>query len=264
MTAWGVPSRTFTLLAALALASLTGCSTAVASALDEPEANRVMVALDRAHVAASKEPDAVTEGKFRVVVAADDAPRALGALRAEELPRSKPLTMADAAGKGSLVPSPATEQAQISAAMAGELERSLEGIEGVLSARVHLNTPVTDPLQGGPKEKASASVLIAYRGSPPIAEAAVQRLVAGGAPNMATADVAVVMIPRSVGVAEAEEASMARLGPFGVARASLRPIQLVFMALLALSAFLALGLVLMGARLARLRAALEESKVMAR
>ena len=57
--------------------------------------------------------------------------------------------MLDAVGKGSLVPSEAAEHAQLVAAIAGELERSLEGIDGVLTARVHLNVPAPSPLRDG-------------------------------------------------------------------------------------------------------------------
>ncbi len=230
---------------------VVGCSTPILSALDEPEANRVMLALDRAHVAASKEIDAIAEGKFRVLVPNADAPRALAALRSEELPRSRPASMLDSAGKGSLVPSPVAEHAQLAMGIAGELERSLETVDGVLSARVHLNLPSPDPLRDAPREKATASVLIAHRGTtPPLSEAAVQRLVAGGAPSLATPDVAVVMVPR--GPIAVEEGFMAKLGPFGVARASLRPIQVTLVTLLAVLACLAGALALIGSRLARL------------
>lgn len=230
---------------------VVGCSTPIVSALDEPEANRVMLALDRAHVAASKEIDAIAEGKFRVLVSNDDAPRALAALRSEELPRSRPASMLDSAGKGALVPSPVAEHAQLAMGIAGELERSLETVDGVLAARVHLNLPSPDPLRDAPREKATASVLIAHRGTtPPLSEVAVQRLVAGGAPSLATPDVAVVMVPR--GPIAVEEGSMAKLGPFGVARASLRPIQLTLVTLLAVLACLAGALALIGSRLVRL------------
>lgn len=254
--------RSFAAVLAAGLGALTvGCSTPIASSLDEPEANRVMLALDRAHVAATKEVDATSEGKFRVTVANDDAARALAALRAEELPRAKATAGSDG-NKGSLVPSPAAEHAQIAQAMASELERSLESVDGVLSARVHLNVPAPEvlTLREGPREKATASVLLAHRGTtPPLLENAVQRLVAGGVPGLAPADVAVVMVPRGPATqAGSDESGLARVGPFGVARSSLHAIQATFAAMLVLVAGLAGALVAMGARLARLRAAPEE------
>src|SRR5205823_3362001 len=99
------PSSASVLSAALAAFTLglMGCSTPIASGLEEPEANRVMLALDRAQVASSKETDATSEGRFRVIIAPDDAARALVALRAEELPRRKPASMSEATQKGGLV-----------------------------------------------------------------------------------------------------------------------------------------------------------------
>ena len=119
-----------------------------------------------------------------------------------------------------------------------------------------MSLPSPEPLREGIRERSTASVLIAHRGTtPPLAEAAVQRLVAGGAPGLAIADVAVVMVPRSALAAEtAEEAdrAMARLGPFGVARSSLRPIQITLAAMLVVLAGLAGALLVIGSRLSRL------------
>ncbi|HEX3345490.1 MAG TPA: hypothetical protein VHS09_12990, partial [Polyangiaceae bacterium] len=87
--------------------ALAGCSAPVAGALDDTEANRVMVALDRAGVDATKEPDPAADGKWKIEVPRDEVPRALGAMRDEELPRATPSGVLDAVGKGSLVPSEA-------------------------------------------------------------------------------------------------------------------------------------------------------------
>lgn len=251
----GTKARSLTTAALVALLA-AGCSTPVASSLDEPEANRVMLALDRAHVAATKELDPAGEGKFRVVVGEEEAARALSALRAEDLPRTRS-TSADPA-KGALVPSPSAEQAQLAMATAAELERSLEGVDGVLTARVHLNLPAAELLHDGPRAKSTASVLISHRGTtPPLTDAAVQRLVAGGVNGLATTDVAVVMVGRSP-MAPDESGGVARLGPFGVARQSLRPIQLTLAVLLVALAGLAATVAVLGTRLARARAGAPE------
>ena len=94
----------------LALAALvSGCAVPVAAALDEPDANRVVVALDQSGIDAAKEADPTAEGKFRVSVARDDVGRALAAMREEELPRPKTRGVLDAADRGQLVPSQAAE-----------------------------------------------------------------------------------------------------------------------------------------------------------
>src|SRR5688572_23508927 len=135
----------------LLLLALSGCTVPVAGALDESDANRVVIALDQSGIDASKEADPTTEGKYRVTVARDDVGRALATLREEELPRPKTRGVLDAADRGQLVPSQAAEHAQLVAGLSGELEKTLGGIEGILAARVHLNLPPRDPFRDGPQ-----------------------------------------------------------------------------------------------------------------
>ncbi|MBL8606831.1 MAG: hypothetical protein JNL38_05905, partial [Myxococcales bacterium] len=118
--------------------ALAGCTSPIAAALDEGDANRVVTALDRVGIDATKEADPQAEGKYRVNVARDDAARALSALSEEELPRPKSRGLLDAVDKGALVPSAASEHAQLVAGMSGELEKTLSSVDGVLAARVHL------------------------------------------------------------------------------------------------------------------------------
>ena len=110
-----------------AAAGADGCAVPVAGALDDPEANRVVVALDRASIDATKEVDPAAEGKWRIEVARDDVPRALSVMRDEALPRVSPPGVLDAVGKGSLVPSEAAEHAQLVAGMAGDLGEVARG-----------------------------------------------------------------------------------------------------------------------------------------
>lgn len=208
----------------LALIAL-GCAVPVANGLDEGDANRIVVTLDHASIEATKEADPVVEGKFRVTVMRDDASRALVAMRSEDLPRPHTMGVLDALDKSALVPSPAQEHAQIVAGLAGNLGRSLEGIDGVLSARVHLNIATPEPLRLGPSPKTTASVLLEHRGAtPPLTEGAVQRLVAGGIPNLALTDVAVVFVSRMP--APSVGADLRHVGPITVTRGSMRLLQI--------------------------------------
>lgn len=228
---------TFSLRAALSFALLlvlSGCTVPVAAALDESDANRVVVALDQSGIDATKEADPTAEGKFRVTVARDDVGRALVAMREEELPRPKAHTVLEAADRGQLVPSQAAEHAQLVAGLAGELEKTLVGIDGVLAARVHLNLPAREPLRDGPPPKASASVLVEHRGTtPPLAPESIQGLVAGGVAGVAPADVTVVLVPRTAR-ASTGRTDLAHVGPLTVARGSMNTMKVVFAALAAL------------------------------
>lgn len=234
------------------------CTVPVAAGLDENDANRIVVALDRAAIDGNKEVDPGSEGKFRVTVARDDVPRALSAMRDEELPRPKPAGVLDSMDKGALVPSAQAEHAQMVAGMAGDLEKTLEGVDGVLSARVHLNLPALDPLRDKAPEKATASVLLEYRGStPPLTNDAVSRLIAGGVGGLQPTDVAVVAISRPA-PAQSHDTELAHVGPIAVARSSARTLQLAAGGLVALVALLAVAALTLYGRLARARAELTQ------
>jgi type III secretion protein J len=245
-----------------AIGGLAGCTVPVAAGLEEGDANRVVVALDRAGVDAVKEADPGTEGRFRVTVPHDDASRALVTMADEQLPRTRSRGLLEAADRGQLVPSQAAEHAQLVAGLSGELERTLANVEGVLAARVHMNIPARDGLRDGPVPKATASVLVEHRGStPPLAIEAVQRLVSGGAPGLAPADVSVVFIPHAARPNGARP-DVARVGPISVARGSMTLLKVGFAGLVALVVALvtiALGLYTKLARVRRAQADAERS-----
>lgn len=225
-----MPGSRSTWVACLVLAC-GGCSVPVAADLDEGEANRIVVTLDREGIGAEKEADPTAEGKFRVSVPRDDAARALSAMADERLPRPEPRGMLDVGGRGQLVPSQAAEHAQLVVGLGGELERSLARIDGVLSARVHLNLPPPGELRDGPPAKATASVLLEHRGpTPPLAADAVQRLVAGGAPGLDPTNVDVVMLARPGKSADTRPA-LAHVGPVAVAPGSVNTLRAILGAL---------------------------------
>jgi type III secretion protein J len=247
--------RALVLAGRLSLAPLflCGCAVPVAAGLDEGEANRVVVALNGAGIDAQKESDPAVEGRFRVDVPRDEAARALATMADEELPRTKPRGVLDAADRGQLVPSQAAEHAQIVAGLAGDLERTLGDAPGVLSARVHLNVPARDPLRDGPPAKATASVLVEHRGAtPPIAPESIQRLVAGGAPGLAAADVTVVFVPHPTRP-PASRLDLGHVGPIAVARGSVSTLRAALAALTVLVLALAGATLGLYAKLARLR-----------
>lgn len=229
-----------------------GCATPVAAALDEPDANRVVVALDQAGIAAEKEADPQAEGKFKVMVPRDDAARALATMRDEELPRAKTKGVLDAADRGQLVPSQAAEHAQLVAGLAGDLEHTLLAVDGVLAARVHLNLPARDALRDAPHPKATASVLVEHRGTtPPLAPESIQKLVAGGAPGLAPNDVAVVFTART-SRPTAARSDLAHVGPITVARTSVLTLKGALAALVVLVLGFAAATLLLYTRVSKL------------
>lgn len=207
-----------TLLLCTTLAA--GCTVTVAGALDERDANLVTDALNDEGVSASKQADPSAEGRYQVVVARAEAAQAIAALREHDLPPRHAPGVAESVGKGALVPSPLAEHAQYVSGLAGDLERSLATVDGVLGARVHLSIPLSNGLQQPASERATASVLLRYRGAkPPLSPEEVQRLVAGAVANLAPDQVTVVPVALPARPA-APSAAMVHMGPISVAKAS--------------------------------------------
>jgi type III secretion protein J len=135
--------------------------------------------------------------------------------------------VAESVGQGSLIPSLQSEQARLLAGIAGDLERTLTSIDGVVSARVHLAVPAADPLvEIAEHSVPSASVLIRHHGVDfPVPTVAIQRLVAGAVADMTENRVAVVMT--RVVESSMPERKIVPFGPFAVTRESARSLRWV-------------------------------------
>jgi type III secretion protein J len=195
-----------------------------------------------------------------VVVGRDDAAGALTVLSQEGLPPRETPGVLDALGKGSLVPSRLSEQAKLVAGTSGDIERTLRGVDGVLTARVHLAVPPRDPLATGAEPASvSASVLLRHRGAaPPIAAAEVQRLVAGAVPGLEPNAVSVVMTPAPPRARQSEH-ELARLGPLTVTRASMTSLRVVIGVVVLVNTVLLGSLFALFSRLRRLEGELAEA-----
>jgi len=207
--------------------------------LTEPEANRVVLALSDAKIGATKKVDAQSEGRFLVEVPTSEVASALQTLQQRGLPSPESMGILASLGETGLVASRTSEHARLVVGTAGELERSLREIDGVLSVRVHLAVPESDPLLSeGTPPQASASVLVRHRGAtPPIAAGEVQRLVAGAIAGLQHEQVAVVLQP--VMGAEAElRPSVVQLGPVSVSQTSLPALKALLAALGAINILL--------------------------
>jgi len=212
--------------AALPLAlMLSACSgEEILHGLDEPQANEVLVALDEGGLRATKARDDAAEGAWTVSVPAREAARAHRLLAERALPRARPAGFGDVFGKGSMVPTPIEEHARYLQALAGELARSVESIDGVVEARVHLGLPQDDPLRPGERRAPRGAVLVKCRpsacGSVRALEGGIRALVAGSADGLDAAAVSVVFAPGTEARPPAPVAgrpSRALLGLAGVA-----------------------------------------------
>jgi type III secretion protein J len=227
-------------IAACGACLLAGCTATLESGLEESQANRILVVLDRAGIHATKDLERGGGGapRFAVSVASDEVGAALVVLRDHALPNPDETGLSEVFGTGSLVPTPIEERARLAAGVAGELARSIETIDGVLDARVH----VALPEQGlraldAAEPPARASVLIRYRAARPYDEPSIRRLVAGAVDGLAETDVAVLGIRASD--PEAGPRALAHVGPIAVARGSAGLLRGILGALLASNVVLA-------------------------
>jgi type III secretion protein J len=234
-------------VAPLAALLLAGCGgEELLHGLAEPQANEAIVALGDAGIAASKSREDGADAGWTVAVGARDAGRAHRVLAERSLPRARPAGFAEVFSKGSMVPTPTEEHALYLHALAGELARSVEAIDGVVEARVHLGLPQPDPLRPGDRAAPRAAVLVKCRPASCAAvrglELGIRALVAGAADGLQADGVAVV-------VAEGAEIVPA-------AGAPARPRSVL---LIALAAAAALGAAAVGAVALRPRARAEAS-----
>jgi type III secretion protein J len=132
-----------------------------------------------------------------VEVASGDAGRARRILAERELPRARTPGCGELFGEGGMVPTPVEEHARYLHALSGELSRSIESLDGVVEARVHLGLPQDDPLRPGQPRMPRAAVLVRCR---PTAcagvrtlEPGIRALVAGGAEGLSSETVSVLI-----------------------------------------------------------------------
>jgi type III secretion protein J len=247
------------LAVATALAACA-CNAPVASNLPESEANRAVVALERHGVSAEKERDPEAEGRFRVSVGRDEAAAAVGVLSQEAVPGRDNPGILQSLGSGSMVPSRLAEHARLLSGISGELEQSLQAVDGIVSARVHLASPERSPLDDETETKPSASVLIRHRGaSSPLAASDVQKLVAGAVAGLAVTDVSVVATPAPIS-ARPPERELRHVGPITVTRASLSPLRFVAAGAVALNLALLGAVLLLWSKVRRTEDALGQAR----
>jgi type III secretion protein J len=243
----------------------TGCEVPVQYGLDEAAANEVVTALERANIAAAKvkEEGAGNEQTFMVTVTNEqDVRRAIELMRSLGLPRTRRSGLAEMYGQPSLVPSATEERARFLKALGNDIERTLETIDGVVGARVHLVLPETDPLAADnkPRVSAQAGVLIKTRAGVqiPLTEPQVQRLVAGAVSGLQAANVAVV-VTEAPDWATAQT-SLIAVGPIRMTPGSRAVLFGALLIVLGVVAVLALVLLLMARRLASAQRALSSRR----
>ncbi len=212
------PRLTASIAACVGALALAGCTSELSSDLDEAQADEIVLALDESGIGAEKERSS-TDGHFRVIVTREDLAPALAVLREHDLPREEPPGLDSLFAERGLVPSAVEEHARQTAATAGELARSIESLDGVARARVHLAIPEpAGHLLDEAPARASASVLIELRPHARVDERAIRGLVAGAVTGLSAEDVAVVRTEARP--SRRRERHLVTIGPITVTRGS--------------------------------------------
>lgn len=236
-----------TLPAFLALA-LCGCTTVIEERLSEEQANSIVVALDELGIGADKSADEGGAGSYRIAVSNDDVSHALAALRAAELPQRAEAGIATTFEDPGLVPTETEDRARFTTALGSDVARTLEAMDGVLNARVHIALADTRNVvldEEAPRPR--ASVMIKYRGAHiPYEVASVRALVAGAVQGLRMEDVAVVGVQAQA--RPQSRNSLVHVGPIAVSRGSANALKLFLGTALGLDVILAAALLYLFAR----------------
>lgn len=135
----------------LSILLLTACQQQdLLEGLDQQQANEVIATLQRHNI----EVDKVDRGKtgYSVRVAQPNFAAAVDWLKTYDLPSRPRMEIAQMFPADSLVSSPRAEKARLYSAIEQRLEQSLQSIDGILSARVHVSYDI-DSGEGGRQSK---------------------------------------------------------------------------------------------------------------
>lgn len=164
--------RHFLLLILLA-GLLAGCQSrrTIVNALEEKEANEILVFLSSKGVDAQKQ-QASTEASatqkailWNISVETSQANEAMALLNQAGLPRRRAQNLLGIFSSVGLVPSGMQEKIRYQAGLAEQIASTVRKIDGVLDADIQISFPDEDPLNPlAPKQKITASVYVKHSG----------------------------------------------------------------------------------------------------
>jgi len=163
------------MLLGLCLFFLTGCGSkrTIVNALDEREANEILVFLAGKGIDASKTVNLEAAGGgggskvvlWDIQVDTDRATEAMALLNQAGLPRRRTQSLLNIFAGGGLVPSELQEKIRYQAGLAEQIASTIRKIDGILDAEVQISFPEEDPLNPGKKKGSiTASVYVKHNG----------------------------------------------------------------------------------------------------
>ncbi|CAE6842140.1 hypothetical protein R69927_07033 [Paraburkholderia domus] len=185
--------RTLILLPVLLF--LVGCRTSLFEGLDEDQANRIVAALSHHGINGYKERNA--DRTWNISVDDADAVVATELASAYALPRGGHANLGDLFSRQGLISSPEEDRVRYVYGLSQELSDTLEKMDGVLLARVHIVLPAKDPMDPVQDTLPSASVMMRYRSDYNIElmRDKIRALVAGSVEGLTPARVSLTLLP---------------------------------------------------------------------
>lgn len=184
-----------------AVTLLQACKADLYSGLQERQANQMISALARHGIAAGRQ--AAKDGSLTVTVDDGQFAAAVQVLEAAGLPEAHYASLGDVFKGNGLVASPMQERAQYVYAMSQELSNTVSNVDGIRSARVHVDLAQDDSRRN--PVRASAAVFVRYEPDAAIEPLIpkIKSLVAGSISGLDYESVSV--IPVAASVAETQE-----------------------------------------------------------
>ncbi|KAB7536399.1 type III secretion system inner membrane ring lipoprotein SctJ [Klebsiella pneumoniae] len=204
--------KTVLLLCALLL--LQGCKSELYSHLDEQNANRMVAILQSKGIAVEKQRQ--KDGTLSVSVDENDFVDAMRWLDAAGLPQQQHDSFEQIFKNSGLVTTPTEERARMTYALGQELGQTLGSIDGVLTSRVHVVIPQSDPLSRQTPAKPSAAVFIRYAPGTVIDDLIprIKNLVASSVPDLDYERVSVITVAAVLPPVAAQPPSLHRIAPW--------------------------------------------------
>jgi type III secretion protein J len=206
--------RPRSLLAIAALVLLAACNDTLRSNLSEQQANEIMAVLLQHRISVT--PERHHDGTWRLNIAPAQRDLAIEILNTYELPGQTHTDMLQIFPKEGFMSSPVEERARYQYGLAQELEKTLNHMEGVVLARVHVTIPAPVFLNNASNLPPSASIFIKYRSDMSMAgkEEEIRELVAHSIGDISLEHVSILMSP--VTPTFVNPAARIRSGWFGV------------------------------------------------
>ncbi|ASL42896.1 Nodulation protein NolT [Burkholderia sp. AD24] len=174
---------------------LAGCKTSLFEGLDEDQANHIVAALSHHGITGYKERNA--DKTWNVSVDDDDAVIATELASAYALPRGGHANLGDLFSRQGLISSPEEDRVRFAYGLSQELSETLEKMDGVLLARVHIVLPQKDPMDPAQDTLPSASVMMRYRSdyNLDLLRDRIRAIVAGSVEGLTPARVSLTLLP---------------------------------------------------------------------